>query len=400
MKKHAIQSYLIIIFFLLVQSGCNQDQFGENDKDTLISIGELSQPGSFDTVTSFDVFLGIDKKIHLAVDTGKTRYYLWSEDKGETWSQPNLVSIELSRSKQANDIQFAATQDKLLIIWKGSGELPGYGAAQLAVSSDRGKSWQQIESPAKGDLTQNQGYFSLISDEKSFHFFWLDDREEVGNSQGLRYAHSADGIEWSHDETVATGLCTCCWISTVLNSKKLHVLYRNEQPRDMKLVTRDLDNNNWLPSSWVGSFDWEFIGCPHQGGALAQTVNGELHSIVWTGKEEVAGLHYLLSSDLGVSWLSHAPLSGGEGSNVSLAGHNESILAAWNDRSGGKSVIQLILKNGNKPLTKSTLPSTGSVFPRVVAVDQNFRIFWTERDETGKKRLKSILVKQIVQKVK
>ncbi|RLA18285.1 MAG: exo-alpha-sialidase [Gammaproteobacteria bacterium] len=400
MRRRLTYRYLLIVFALVIQNGCSQDKFEHKEERVLTFPGETSQFDDLGAVTSFDVFVGSDNKIHLAVDTDASRYYLYSEDGGGHWSTPLKVASGKSNSKQGNDIQIAASQDKLLMVWKGQSELPGWGAAQLAVSTDRGQNWRRVESPAKGDLMQNQGYFSLAADEKGFHFFWLDDREEEGNTQGLRYAHSSNGVEWGADETIETGLCTCCWVSTTLTDTKLHALYRDEGPRDMKLVTRDLDSNRWQPSVRVGAFNWDFIGCPHQGGALTQSVDGRLHSVVWTGKEKIAGLHYLLSSDQGASWQYQYSLSGGEGQHVDLASQAGNILIAWDSQSAQGNIIQLTLKDKNDSVKKLSMSSEGFAYPRVTESGDNFRLFWTDLDKMGKKRLKTTKVKQINRKVK
>lgn len=393
-------SFLTLIFALVLQAGCGLDNVEQKETPVLAFAGEIEQFGNLSPVTSFDVFVGSDSKTHLAVDTGAARYYLWSVDGGDSWSKPLFVSDEGSGAKQGNDIQIAASQDKLLLVWKGQSELPGWGAAQLAVSLDRGQSWRRIKSPAEGDLLKNQGYFSLAANEKEFHLFWLDDREEEGNTQGLRYAHSPDGVEWSQDETVETGLCTCCWVSTVLTDSKLYALYRGEGPRDMKLVARDIENSRWHTSVRVGAFDWDFVGCPHQGGALTQTSDGRLHSVVWTGKEEVAGLHYLQSGDEGASWQYQYPLSGGEGQHIDLTSRAESVLATWDRLSAEGNTIHLVLKNKNDSLKKLSMLSEGFAYPRVIRSGDNFRLFWTDLDKMGRKQLKTIKVKETIRKVK
>jgi hypothetical protein len=384
------------LLMLLMLSGCANYKVVES-----LHISEpMSLLESYEAIRSFDVFVSEDQSVHLAVDMGTVRYYLHSEDSGENWSEPSLISIGKSNSKQGNDIQIARSGKQLLVIWKGIGELPGWGPAELAVSSDNGSNWQKIESPAVGDWLKNQGYFSLAADELGFHFFWLDDREEEGNTQGLRYAHSATGLVWGVDTTLETGLCTCCWISTTLVDNQLHALYRGEGPRDMRLITRNIAQDQWQPSVTVGAFDWDFIGCPHQGGALTQSQNGTLHSVVWTGKEAVAGLHYLQSNDEGSHWQYQQRLSAGEGQHAAIASQRDKVLLAWDSQSVAGSEIQLLmLKSRNDPALTLSMKSNGFAHPRVVASGDKFRLFWTDLDKMGKKRLKTAEVKQIDKKV-
>ncbi len=400
MRKGCGLYAVLSLLMLLMLGGCKTEQVNYKVEQSLHLSEPVSLLESHDAVRSFDVFVSQDQSVHLAVDMGTARYYLHSEDSGEHWSKPSVISIGKSNSKQGNDIQIGRSGEQLLVIWKGVGELPGWGPAELAVSGDNGGSWQKVESPAVGDLLQNQGYFSLAADEQGFHFFWLDDREEEGNTQGLRYAHSGKGLVWSVDETLETGLCTCCWISTVLTGSELHALYRGEGPRDMRLITRDIEQAQWQSSVTVGEFDWDFVGCPHQGGALTQSQNGTLHSVVWTGKEAVAGLHYLQSSDEGRNWPYQQQLSGGEGQHAAIASQGEKVLVVWDSQSMEGSEIQLLmLKSRNHPVLKLSMKSNGFARPRMIASGDKFRLFWTDLDKMGKKRLKTVEVKQFNQKV-
>lgn len=383
----------------LALSGCVLEQFWQEEEQVITFAGEAASFDSLGAIKSFDVFVDKENKMHLAVDSGARRFYLFSEDGGEHWSEPLLVSSDPSNSKQGNDIQVAASKDDVLIVWKGVSELPGWGAAQLAVSDNQGVSWEQLESPAKGDVLQNQGYFSLAANEESFHLLWLDDREEEGNRQGLRYASSLNGLKWDIEQTIETGLCTCCWVSTILSGSKIHALYRGEGPRDMKFVTGEVGKNNWRSSVRVGEFDWDFVGCPHQGGALAESSDGTLHSVVWTGKEEVAGLHYLVSNDGGSHWQNKQAISGGEGQHVDMAANSETVLIVWDSLSEKGNIIQLLAKNKNDHAMALSMNSEGFARPRVVASGDNFRLFWTDLDKMGKKRLKTIKIKQINRKV-
>ncbi len=389
-----------VLLISLVLAGCVLEQFWQEEEKAITFAGEPVSFDSLGALKSFDVFVDKENKIHLAADTGERRFYLFSEDGGVHWAEPLLVSNVSSNSKQGNDVQVAASENKILIVWKGVSELPGWGAAQLAVSDNQGMSWKQLESPAKGDVAENQGYFSLAANREGFHLLWLDDREEEGNTQGLRVASSLNGAEWNTEQTIETGLCTCCWVSTVLSGPKLHVLYRGEGPRDMKFVTGSVGKNSWQPSVRVGAFDWDFVGCPHQGGALAESSDGALHSVVWTGKEEMAGLHYLVSKDGGVHWQNRQAISGGEGQHVDMAANSETILIAWDSLSEDGNIIQLLAKSENDHAMKLSMKSEGFARPRVVASGDNFRLFWTDLDKMGKKRLKTIKIKQINRKVK
>ena len=117
--------------------------------------------------------------------------------------------------------------------FRRGGELPDTGPMSVVYSSDGGKTWGRGENPAVGDGMKNQSYLDLAADPAgNFHAVWLDDREENGNTQGLRYACSSDGgRHWSADITLDPAVCTCCWNRiAVLPEGNLAVLYRDENP--------------------------------------------------------------------------------------------------------------------------------------------------------------------------
>ncbi len=324
--------------------------------------------------------------------------YMFSSDNGATWSKPTMVNASQDGrviSRRGNDAQVSVAGQRIVVAYTHAGELSNAGSMVIAYSSDGGKNWGRGENPAVGDMTHNQSYMDLVADkEGNFHLVWLDDREENGNSQGLRYARSTDGGQhWRGDATLDPSVCTCCWNRlAVLPDQSVAALYRDDEPHDMRLIRISADAKSWRDLGAVGAFDWRFTGCPHCGGGIASApgVKVPLHSVVWSGKDNATGLFYLSSTDLGVHW--SVPLRIGDGRS------RESDIAVLRDGqigvvfvgpAGDGEGLQFISSSdhGKSWSTPRRLNTDGTVadHPRIAATQQGFRVFWTEKHPSGGK---------------
>lgn len=320
-------------------------------------------------------------------------FYLRSSDAGLHWDAPVNIGITANRPPQVrrgNDARLAVAGNKLLAVWQEQGELPGNGPLQSAVSEDGGRTWRAAGYPVTGDSTKNQSYAGVTADNSGrMHLVWLDDREENGNFSGLRYAMSDDGgHRWRQEQTVDAPVCTCCWNRLqVLDDQSVVVLYRGSEPHDMKLSQLSCADGRWRNAGAVGRFDWRFAGCPHNGGGLALTkAKGKalLHSVIWTGKDNAAGLYYLYSADAGTHWSASQRISDALGRDGDIAGMPDGKLGIVFSRIDHGHTLIRYQESGNsgKNWTASrTLTSADAIVdhPVIVAVANGFRAFWTER---------------------
>ncbi|WP_228720048.1 sialidase family protein [Methylococcus geothermalis] len=334
-------------------------------------------------------------------DGGRSRVvHVHSEDGGQTWTPPNVLNRPDDPpviARRGNDARLAVKGKDIVAAWQTQGELPGTGPMSIVSSRDGGNTWTRGDNPATGDSLKNQAYLSLVADPQGeFHLVWLDDREETGDTQGLRYASSKDGgLHWGPEATLDPAVCTCCWSRLeVLPDGTLSVLYRDADPRDMKLVLRPGQTGGWRPAGPVGAFGWHFTGCPHCGGGLAgsKARNGRamLHSVVWTGKEDSAGLFYLKSADAGRNWSAPRKVGDGHSRDGDIAALDRGTLAIafTRDTPAGTSV-QLTQSGDEGGHWTDPAPLTGEAakaqHPRILATPFGFRVFWTETRPGGRK---------------
>jgi len=365
---------------------------------------EFFPDAGFKTIQSLDVYAekntihalysGLDKKTEKPLVK-----YLHSLDAGKTWSEPVTVNTGISSVKPArrgNDFQVAAFGNKVMAIWKTKGGEPWTGKIVVALSRDFGNSWARIDSPVSEKYAKvDQGYMDVTADlNGKFHFVWLDDREEAGNSQGLRYASFLDNQQdavWREHNDLAASVCTCCWSKIEADSiGSVHVLYREDKPRDMNLISSFDGGKSWQKSSVVWPFGWQFTGCPHQGGGLVITrLEGKdvLHAVIWNGKTSNRGLFYSQSNGQG-NW---APVIriGNDSStsgDIAVIGNDQLGIVYTAGDSEKKQVLLRVSGDGGKSWSKElklTRDGVDASHPKIVGTEDGFRVFWTEWLDNG-----------------
>jgi hypothetical protein len=242
------------------------------------------------------------------------------------------------------------------------------------------------------DREVDQGYAEAVAAaDGGFHVVWLDDRDERGNAQGLRYARAA-GVTptWVGHATLVDATCTCCWNAMAVEPNgALDVLFRQHEPHDMGLIRSPDAGRTWLRARTVGAFNWVFVGCPHKGGGLAVAYDrGTLfhHSIVWTGKESQPGLYYLRSRDGGRTWPVQTFLADPSAMHADIAaGARQELGAAWDRVDGdGSTIVAVQSKDAGATWSKPRVLSSSSSqahHPRIIATAAGLRVFWSQREQ-------------------
>ncbi|MCB1949479.1 exo-alpha-sialidase [Nitrosomonas sp.] len=355
-------------------------------------------------ISTFDIYKD-RQKIHIFAggrlsksDPALVLRYKRSTDGGYSWTNPVTIrtngQLPEINAKRGNDIQLAAKGDQLVALMQGKSELPAMGPMICLYSTDSGESWQLGSNPAK-DNDGSQAYIDLMADKTGiFHAVWLEDPEENGY-QSLRYARSDDGGKsWSQLKTIEDSTCSCCW-NTIVSSplNHLNVLYRNMVPRDMALIQSIDAGTTWQQLGAVGDFEWQLKGCPHVGGSANYASSEDtqwLHSLVWTGTLEKAGLYHLASSDHGSTWSEPKQLSN-TGINGDIAHNGSHIVAAWNElEAAGMSVVYaMTTDNGatwSKPVRLAQADNAATQ-PRLVSTEDGILAVWTEKPAKQASRL-------------
>ncbi len=341
---------------------------------------------------SLDVYASDNTVDLLTARSAEGKIQLWhqrSGDGGENWSVPARVDLTESppfSPHRGNDPQIAAVGDRILAAWTTAGDDAwGSGPIATALSLDGGKTWSAGANPADDGLLGGHGFMDLAADAAGkFHLVWLDSRD---GQQGLRYARSADGKQWTVNRTLKAVTCECCPNSFAVSADRLAVLYRSRDPRDMHVMVSPNAGLTWPVDASAADFGWQFNGCPHSGGGIA-FANGNLHALVWTGQTSNVGVHYVASDDGGLTWAKPRRLGEVDASHPDLASDGKRLAAAW--ESGGG--IWAAIASGEGKWAQPRLLSKIGSWPRVIHTGTGFRAFWTEEAEDKKQIWRSRLV--------
>jgi hypothetical protein len=303
-------------------------------------------------VLSLDVYAE-DRRLHLLTgetaerETTPALLYRKSGDGGATWAPPVRVDAGLAPPfslHRGGDAQVAAAADRLVAAWTTAGtDAWGSGPIATAVSDDGGQTWRAGPNPADDGSTTGHGFLDLATDRAGvFHLTWLDSRD---GKQGLRYARSADGgATWSANITAKAATCECCPNALLAGPDgNVAILFRDHDPRDMRLVRSRDQGRRWLPPVAAGAFDWQFQGCPHAGGGLAMLGSGAsavFHTLIWTGKPGRAGVYHVSLSGATSPGSEPTPLGDPTSSHPDLAAGEPGLLCAvWDSAAGGAAAI-------------------------------------------------------------
>ena len=337
----------------------------------LFTTAAAAAPGGFDVYSDH----GRLHRLEGGAGASVALTYRRSDDGGRTWTAP--VRVDGGRPAYrfgAGDARVVAEGDAVFALWALPGKGPmGAGPLATARSADGGRTWSPAASPSDG-ATFGRRFPALALSGGILHAVWLD-RES--NSKVLA-ARSIDGAKsWSKPAVLDPDACECCWNSALASGDgAVYALYRGKNPRDMDAVVSRDGGKTWSKPAAAGPFGWGFNGCPHAGGALAATKAG-VAALVWTGKDDKAGLYVFPSPD-GRAWGRSVKLGGPGAKHADLASSGTELAAVWDDEGGIWAATSGDAATWSKPVLLSG--EAGASHPRVAAAGKGFRAFWTEKD--------------------
>lgn len=318
-----------------------------------------------------------------------------STDGGETWGPIQVIDTRarpISIASRGNEPQVVAHGNHVAVHWSTTGTARfGAGPMVTAVSDDGGRTWRPGPNPAADDSGGAQNFADMTADaDGTFYVAWIG--SHVGPAgRGLGVARSTDfGETWEHSQLADASSCACCWNRMIApRAGTVRVLYRDHGIRDMALASSDDAGVTWSLDGAVGTFNWEFPGCPHVGGAIAVARDDDadgaeqLHALVWTGHEERHGLYWVRSAADGATWTEPQRMGGELARHADLAAAARTVVAAWDEARGiWVSVSHDLGDRWSEPRLMSGDGMVAS-HPIVIHTGETFRLFWTERDETG-----------------
>lgn len=319
--------FLLFVLFLYPLFSCHQEI--KNKEDFVIAKGQVP-----------DLAKDNDGNIYLAYGLGDSIMYTRSQDKGNSFSSPEVVGVMPDLFSFAMRGPQIAVTDKGIVITacNSKGNIDSYYL-------ENGK-WKRGARVNDEDSVAKEGLMALAADGDHLFAAWLDLRGDQHNK--IYGAQSTDnGRSWSKNRLVYTspdtGVCPCCKPSVVMKNKNVYVMFRNwlKGNRDLYVIQSGDGGTTFGGAQAAGRGHWKLNACPMDGGGLAVNNNGEIQT-VWRREDAIY-------SDIP----GFPETAIGKGKNCTIETvHNKNIYAWAND---GK--IVLMKSNGEKEiLGKGGLP--------------------------------------------
>lgn len=295
------QKWFIMIVGLL--SGCGMGHGNRLEPD-----GSRAHPYPERTSVHISVALDSDGTLW-RVAAGRRHVYVdRSTDLGRTFVPPVAVNTEPQRIKVDGENRPDIAVDRrgrIYVSYTAEAERPT--TLFVSVSADAGRHFSNPV-PVSDKATQASSFQGRLrrSPDDRVHLFWHDERDrtaedESGNALYFTTLGGESGIV-APTRKVADTQCECCRPAIDFDAAGRPVVFtRFIYPGDIRdhgLIKPQVDGKTWLATR-VTFDEWEFVGCPEQGPALAIDANGRYHTAWFTLGTRRQGVFYANSSDQG-----------------------------------------------------------------------------------------------------
>ncbi len=335
----------VLILFIVA---CNEQPQTDNSSAVLIANGKMPAIANDE-----------NKIVHLVYGNGDSIMYTSSNDKGNSFSSPELVDVLTGLVASATrGPQIASTK-------KGTGIIAVNNAGDIfSYIKDESGKWIKTARVNDADTSDKEGFIGLSSDsENNLFAIWTDLR---GNHQNKIFgARSNDGgktwmknilVYASPDNTV----CECCKPSVAMRGNNVFVIFRNwlNGNRDLYLIQSSDGGETFGQAQKLGKGNWALNGCPMDGGGLVINNTGAVQT-VWRRESKI----YACEPGKDEKEI-------GEGKGCSIESVNGKNIYAWSDSKG--DIICLLPDRTKKTFGKGILPVLKSVSEHdVICVWQN-----------------------------
>lgn len=242
-------------------------------------------PPEFANAKEPQVAIDADHKVYVVYGQEDSTYLSCSDDKGRTFSKPNLVgtagkiSLGMRRGPRVSSFNGVITITAIYGV-QGKGR---DGDVVAFTSKDRGLSWSAPVKVNDVSGSAREGLHAMaVAPDGTLACTWLDLRDK---GTKLFLSTSKDGgFSWTKNvlayESPSGTICECCHPSLAFDkSGKLHILFRNSLAgaRDMYLASSG-DLRAFSPAVKLGQGTWMLQACPMDGGMLAVSPSGKVET--------------------------------------------------------------------------------------------------------------------------
>lgn len=263
---------------------------------------------------------------------------------------------------------------------------------RIAVSRDKGATWQEQFADGKDNVHLYTGFVSLLPGADGFRAVYLTPPRPISTDPAnhvmtLTYAAVTGAGKAAGPVVLDADTCSCCPTAFAETSAGPIAAYRDHQAgeiRDISIVR--LVDGRWTAPRPVHRDGWTIHGCPTNGPELA--AQRDRVAVAWfTAAEGIPRMKAAFSRDAGASFgtpiviAENSPI--GRGAMVMLP--DQSVAVAWidsvGDGGGGKGELRLrrVSADGasGPPLTVGPAsPGRTTGMPHMVRIGSDLLIAW------------------------
>jgi hypothetical protein len=227
----------------------------------------------------------ISGNLHLVYGNGDSLMYAYSNDKGNSFSAPLLISVipHLAASHSRGPQVAASGNGITVIVCNTMGDI-------FSFKQDQANKWYQTARINDVDTVAKEGLMALDGDGQNIFAVWLDLRN--GHNQVFGARSSDGGKTWSKNMMIYaspdTTVCECCKPSVAVKENNVYVMFRNwlNGNRDMYLIESADGGNHFGEAKKLGNGSWVLNGCPMDGGSLIINKDGNPET-VWRRQKKI-----------------------------------------------------------------------------------------------------------------
>lgn len=308
------------------------------------------------------VCVGENESIEMVFGKGNAFYYSFSNDKGSSFSTPELVdSLQGLHLGVSRGPQIASSRQSTVIT-----AVDKAGNVYAYVRNRTTGKWQNRLMVNDMPEIAKEGFNALASDGKgTFWVIWLDLRDDKQNK--IFGAPSTDGgLTWGKNKLIYRSpdatVCECCQPSILMRDQCVYVMFRNwvGGARDMYVTVSEDAGKTFLPAVKMGEGTWKLNACPMDGGGMSIDEKGGFAS-VWRRENQ------LFASKMG-----GPEQLLGQGRNASIATSAQHTFIVWHD----KGQVWLSRSTQTQPLNLGA-----GRYPRVVMLNPRLAFCaWEDKD--------------------
>ena len=342
--KHSRSSIFFYSLILMLVSGC---QVTANNSESKKNHGyEILNA----TVT---VNFAPDGRLWRLIPSTQAIYVDFSIDNGKTYSKPvrinkhdqkisvwpeNPPAIEISNSGRINILYYADEEQK--------------STSFFSYSDDNG---QTFSTPTLvSDHAQSAMHYMdkmLIDKDDKLYLFWHDTRHESHDKEigagvlSLYYSikTATDNSQFSN-HFLSSGICSCCRTATAFsNDGKPIILARmvyDNGVRDHALIAMNTDNS-WQKPVRVTHDNWDVEACPEHGPAMAIDAKNRTHLTWFTLGDTRQGIFYAQTDDFGKTVSNPITLGNIDyiPSHADVIALNQRVIIVWKEFDGEQTTL-------------------------------------------------------------